>query len=39
MNTAFNELYAVLTPEQKVIADQHFGMRGRHAMRFGQRPS
>lgn len=31
MTNAFNALYAVLTPEQKAIADQHFGMgfRGR----------
>jgi len=32
MDTAFNALYAVLTPEQKVIADQNFGMMGQHGM-------
>ncbi len=37
MTNAFNALYAVLTPEQKTIADQHFGMMGPHAMRFGAR--
>jgi protein CpxP len=26
MTNAFNALYAVLTPEQRAIADQHFGM-------------
>lgn len=39
MSTSFNQLYAVLTPEQKVIADQNFGMMGPRGMRFGQRPS
>ena len=37
MSKAFSALYAVLTPEQKTIADQHFGtigLRGRH---FGPR--
>lgn len=38
MDTAFNALYAVLTPEQKAIADQGFGMMGQHGMRFGRRP-
>ena len=26
--TAFKDLYAVLTPEQKALADQHFGLMG-----------
>jgi LTXXQ motif family protein len=37
MTSAFNALYAVLTPEQRTVADQHFGMMGPHAMRFGAR--
>jgi hypothetical protein len=37
MANAFNALYAVLTPEQKAIADQGFGMRGGRGMRFGPR--
>ncbi len=37
MTTAFNALYAVLTPEQKAIADQNFGMMGHRGMRFGPR--
>ena len=37
MTTAFNALYAVLTPEQKAIADQSMGMMGPHGMRFGPR--
>jgi Spy/CpxP family protein refolding chaperone len=37
ITNAFNALYAVLTPEQKTIADQHSGMMGTHAMRFGAR--
>lgn len=37
MSNSFNALYAVLTPEQKTIADQGFGMMGRHGMHFGQR--
>ena len=37
MTNAFNTLYAVLTPEQRTIADQHVGMMGPHAMRFGAR--
>ncbi len=37
MTNAFNALYAVLTPEQKTIADQHFGTMGPRAMRFGGR--
>lgn len=36
MTNAFNALYAVLTPEQKAIADQHFGM-GSHGRGFGRR--
>ncbi len=35
MTNAFNALYAVLTPEQKSVADQHFGMMGARGMRFG----
>ena len=35
MSKAFNGLYAVLTPEQKTIADQHFGTMGPRGMRFG----
>ena len=37
MSTAFTALYAVLTPEQKAIADQNVGMMGRHGMGFGRR--
>ena len=37
MSTAFSALYAVLTPEQKAIADQDLGMMGHHGMRFGRR--
>lgn len=37
MTTAFNALYAVLTPEQKVIADQNFGMMGHRGMGYGRR--
>jgi len=37
MTTAFNALYAVLTPEQKTIADENFGRMGPRAMRFGPR--
>jgi protein CpxP len=37
MTNAFNALYAVLTPAQKAIADQSFGMMGRGGMRFGPR--
>ena len=36
---AFNALYAVLTPEQKTIADQNFGMMGRRGMGYGPRSS
>ena len=35
ISKAFNGLYAVLTPEQKTVADQHFGTMGPRAMRFG----
>ena len=34
--TAFNDLYAVLTPEQKALADQHIGMRGGRGMAFNR---
>ncbi len=37
MTNAFNALYAVLTPEQRSVADQRFGMMGPAAMRFGAR--
>jgi protein CpxP len=37
MTKAFDALYGVLTPEQKTIADQHFGTMGPRAMRFGPR--
>jgi hypothetical protein len=39
MTNAFNALYTVLTPEQKAVADQSFGMMGRGGMRFGPRAS
>lgn len=32
---AFDALYGVLTPEQRTLADQHFGTMGPRAMRFG----
>jgi Spy/CpxP family protein refolding chaperone len=35
MTNAFNALYAALTPEQKAIADQTFGMMGHRGMGFG----
>ena len=35
MSKAFDALYGVLTPEQKTIADQHFGTMGPRGMRFG----
>lgn len=34
---ALASLYAVLTPEQKALADRNFGMGGPYAMRFGRR--
>ena len=34
--TAFKDLYAVLTPEQKALADQHFGMMGGRGMAFNR---
>ncbi len=34
---AFNTLYAILTPEQKSIADQSFRMMGQRGMHFGGR--
>jgi Spy/CpxP family protein refolding chaperone len=38
MTNAFGALYAVLTPEQKAIADQNVGMMGHRGMRgFGPR--
>jgi len=37
MTNAFGALYAVLTPEQKVIADQNVGMMSHRGMRFGPR--
>ena len=39
MTNAFGALYAVLTPEQKAIADQNFGMMGHRGMGFGRRAS
>ena len=37
MSKAFSALYAVLTPEQKTIADQHFGTFGPRGRHFGPR--
>ena len=37
MTNAFGALYAVLTPEQKAIADQYVGMGGHRGMGFGRR--
>jgi Spy/CpxP family protein refolding chaperone len=37
MSKALDALYAVLTPEQKTIADQHFGTMGRHGRHSGMR--
>ena len=37
MTNAFSALYAVLTPEQKAIADQNVGMMGGRGMRHGPR--
>ena len=37
MANAFGVLYAVLTPEQKAIADQHVGSMGHYGMGFGRR--
>ena len=39
MTNAFGALYAVLTPEQKAIADQNVGMMGHRGMGFGRRAS
>lgn len=36
MTAAVKDLYAVLTPEQKAIADQHFGMMGGKRMGFAK---
>jgi Spy/CpxP family protein refolding chaperone len=33
---AFKDLYAVLTPEQKALADQHFGMMGGRGWAFNR---
>ena len=37
MANAFGALYAVLTPEQKALADQHVGTMGHGATGFGRR--
>jgi Spy/CpxP family protein refolding chaperone len=37
MSKAFSALYAVLTPEQKTIADQHFSTIGPYGRHFGPR--
>ena len=37
VSNAFNALYTALTPEQKAIADQNFGMMGPHGMGYGRR--
>jgi hypothetical protein len=34
MTNTFGALYAVLTPEQRAIADQNVGMMGRHGAGF-----
>jgi hypothetical protein len=39
MSNAFNALYEVLTPEQKAIADQNFGMGGPRGPRAARRAS
>lgn len=39
MQAALKDLYAVLTPEQKAIADKRFGNMGGHRMSFGHRHS
>ena len=39
MTNAFGALYAVLTPEQKTIADQNVGMMGHRGMGSGRRAS
>jgi Spy/CpxP family protein refolding chaperone len=36
MNQALSALYAVLTPEQKAVADQNLGMMGGGGKRFGR---
>lgn len=36
MSAALKDLYAVLTPEQKAIADQHVGMMGGRRMAFAR---
>ena len=35
-SAAFKDLYAVLSPEQKALADQHFGMMGGRGMAFNR---
>ncbi|MBP8297988.1 MAG: Spy/CpxP family protein refolding chaperone [Burkholderiales bacterium] len=37
MSTAFGALYAVLTPAQQAVADQHGGMMSQRGMRHGPR--
>jgi len=37
MNSALTNLYAVLTPEQRSLADQNFGQMGRHGFGRGMR--
>lgn len=37
MNKSFTELYAVLTPQQRTTADQHFAQRGAGSHRHGKR--
>ena len=39
MTNAFNALYAVLSPEQKAVADQNFGMAGHGGMPMARRAS
>jgi protein CpxP len=39
MTNALKDLYAVLTPEQRSIVDQHFGMMGSHGKHFGPHAS
>jgi hypothetical protein len=39
MTNAFGALYAVLSPEQKAIADQNVGMMGHRGMHSGKRAS
>lgn len=39
LNAAMKDLYALLTPEQKALADQRFGHAGGPRMHFGPRGS